>query len=614
MSTHASDAGHVATSGDASAGATLNDAGAKPGASMMTAPRYPGSANWTMQGGDTRNTFSNFAETQLNPQNARQLKQKWAFTVAGFPPGSPVVVDDTVYVMATGGTYAINLQDGRERWSRTDIAGTAAVAYADGFVYLHTSRATLYKVDAKDGKTVWGPVRTYRLNSADGTSSPVVALDKVLVGHSCGPAEVSGNADQDVARGGVEAFSIEDGAPIWTYYTAAESGENGAMVWSTVAVDLENKMVFATTGNNYTMGGDNSDAFHAIDLDTGERLWRTQVRPMDVWSLNSVWFTEPTGDYVDTDFGASPILADLDERKLVAAGDKAGSFWALDRMTGEIVWSREKLSGRAIAATGGILANGGFDGKKFYAAVNQPPQESLLRVMNAADGSDVFEPVPLGKTVWGAVSLANGLLLVPANTELRIYDTATDEELVTFETGGTISGGAPVVHDGNVLVQSGLSFIYADDGVSNNQIICYGLDATSKPMEPKSGGTSPNTGAATWSAIYNEVIVAAGCSGAALCHGGGMGLGNLTFPSKQEAYDALVNVRAMGTNVMNMTAPNCKDLDLLRVAPGNPDASLLQQKVSGTPPCGDAMPPGGSLEPAQVQQIRSWIERGAMND
>jgi hypothetical protein len=93
-----------------------------------------------------------------------------------------------------------------------------------------------------------------------------------------------------------------------------------------------------------------------------------------------------------------------------------------------------------------------------------------------------------------------------------------------------------------------------------------------------------------------------------------MGLGNLAFPSKQEAYDALVNVRAMGTNVMNTASPNCKDLNVVRVAPGMPDASLLLQKVSGMPPCGEAMPPGGSLNETQVEQIRSWIARGAMND
>jgi hypothetical protein len=75
----------------------------------------------------------------------------------------------------------------------------------------------------------------------------------------------------------------------------------------------------------------------------------------------------------------------------------------------------------------------------------------------------------------------------------------------------------------------------------------------------------------------------------------------------------LVGVMAMGMNTMGgMT--NCVDSGLMRVKAGDPDNSLLVQKVSGSPPCGIAMPPGGMIKPENLTLLRTWIQNGANND
>jgi outer membrane protein assembly factor BamB len=565
-----------------------------------------------MMGGDARNNYHNPDETVLNVGNAKDLKEKWVFEVAGFPPGSPVVADGKVFVMATGGTYAIDFKTGAQVWMR-EIAGTASVAYADGFLYVHDASAQLYKLKAADGTTVWGPIRTYALPTCDGTSSPIVALDKVLVGHSCGVAEVTGNADQQVARGGVEAFATADGARAWTYFTAAEANENGAMVWSTVGVDTEAKVVFATTGNNYTLLGENSDSIHAIDLMTGVRVWKKQVRATDVWSLGSTTgFMNPTGPSIDTDFGANPVLADVGGKKLVAAGDKASAFWALDRATGAIVWQRETLSATHTPNNGGVLMNGAFDGQYFYLASNEPPGDSLLHVLDPVDGHDVVEPARLGAIAWGAPSLANGLLFVPTNNLLKVFNAKTLELLTTLDTGGTIAAGAAAVVNGNVVVGSGLMYAFATDAMPNNKIICYSVDGTGGVMMP-SGGMQA-TAAPTWSAIYSEIVVAGGCTGSSMCHGGDVSVGSLSLQTKAGALAALLNVKAMGSN-LTPGGTNCKDVDIARVVPGDPDKSLLVKKLEGTQPCGDSMPPGGlKLKDAQLKQVRDWVQMGAKDN
>ena len=585
-----------------------DDVAGKPKADAGADAGTPAPAVWAMMGGDPSNNYHQPNEHTLSVDNAHELNEQWRFTVSGFPAGSPVIAEGKVFITATGGLYALDLKTGDKRWSNAEIAGTASPAYAEGALFVHTINAQLYRLDASDGSITWGPIATYPdQERCDGTSSPIVAGDKVLVGHSCGVPEVTGGDDQASVRGGVEAFDAGDGSPRWTYWTVPESGENGAMVWSTVTVDLEGNMVFAATGNNYTVAGENSDAIHAIDLETGERIWRQQVRANDMWSLRSD--ITPTG--MDTDFGANPILASADGRKLVADGDKGATFWALDRETGEIVWSRDKLSAFFNSTYGGVLNNGAFDGQRFYVASNEPPNESVLHIIDPVDGQDAMEPLRLGAPVWGSPSLANGLLLVPANDELRVYNADTAEMLTSFNTGGTIAAGAAAIADGHIVVKSGLQYGYAQEVLNNDQVICYGLGAGRTPDED--AGTEPAASfAPTFSAIYEEIIVAEGCSGSAICHGAD--IGHLMMSDKATAYAALVDVDAMGENLVKNMGKDCKDSGLKRVLPGDPDNSLLVKKLESTQPCGLPMPFGKMLTQEQIDQVRTWIKNGANDD
>jgi hypothetical protein len=120
------------------------------------------------------------------------------------------------------------------------------------------------------------------------------------------------------------------------------------------------------------------------------------------------------------------------------------------------------------------------------------------------------------------------------------------------------------------------------------------------------------TGEPTFTGVYNDVIVAGGCAGSAQCHSGDVG--HLTLKDKPSSYAALVNVQAMGTNLVPDSGPDCVDSGLLRVAPNKPDDSLLVKKLENTQPCGLPMPIGSMLSPAQITQVRTWIENGAKDD
>jgi len=258
---------------------------------------------------------------------------------------------------------------------------------------------------------------------------------------------------------------------VWHYFTV-ELPENGAMVWSTVSVDLQAGVVFAATGNNYTVAGEHSDAIHALDLKSGMKLWSSQVRQKDTWTLGG---TGATGE--DTDFGANPILADVGDMKLVGDGDKGSAFWALDRETGKTLWSRTDLSTSHNAANGGVLNNGAFDGEAFYVISNQPNSASILHKLSATDGKDVWPAKMFPTVTWGAPAGANGVLFVPVNSDLVVLDASNGNELKRFDTGGTIVAGSPAIVDGKVVVKSGMQYPLDFTGSvkNNNQIHCYGL-------------------------------------------------------------------------------------------------------------------------------------------
>jgi hypothetical protein len=67
------------------------------------------------------------------------------------------------------------------------------------------------------------------------------------------------------------------------------------------------------------------------------------------------------------------------------------------------------------------------------------------------------------------------------------------------------------------------------------------------------------------------------------------------------------NSRALLVGVASVEVPA-----LLRVSPGNPDASYLVQKIEGTAAVGGRMPLGGPpLSQAQIDLVRGWIAAGA---
>ena len=131
----------------------------------------------------------------------------------------------------------------------------------------------------------------------------------------------------------------------------------------------------------------------------------------------------------------------------------------------------------------------------------------------------------------------------------------------------------------------------------------YSLENASVTTTTMAGVTTTTlpVPAATWAEV-REVFVRK-CTA---CHGQFVGLGGLS-----ELGDATAGY----AELVGVSSECGAGATALRVVAGEPGQSFLYEKItSAGPSCGDPMPPGGSVDSADVETIRSWIAGGALPD
>lgn len=135
-----------------------------------------------------------------------------------------------------------------------------------------------------------------------------------------------------------------------------------------------------------------------------------------------------------------------------------------------------------------------------------------------------------------------------------------------------------------------------------------GMLATSAGASGGAAG-APSDPPATFTEVYAMLFPMTTNARCVACHSmpaNDIANGNLQMGSdKASAYAALVGRMSTSSRCMNRAL----------VVPKQPDMSLVVQKLSATPPCGNRMPIGGNaLTDAQLSVVRGWIAAGAKDD
>jgi polyvinyl alcohol dehydrogenase (cytochrome) len=275
-------------------------------------------------------------------------------------------------------------------------------------------------------------------------------------------------------------------------------GPSGAGVWNRPTIDVKRNAIYFGTGNNFSDPSTNtSDSVFALDLDTGKRLWVTQLWKDDVWHVGCATQTfgvppnappiversrehrpptyycpEPRPDW---DLSSSPMLARLpDGRELVVASPKSGIVFALDPdHQGATVWKQDV--NRIVPGSGGnILFGGASDGPHAYYNLKEGAVVALdlaagvekwYRPVTPQPSMSDFKGLPAAVTAIPGVVFSPGLdgmvraFASADGTVIWQFNTAQEFDTVNGVKGrgGSIGSAGVTVADGMVFVPSGFT-------------------------------------------------------------------------------------------------------------------------------------------------------------
>jgi outer membrane protein assembly factor BamB len=443
----------------ASVGARIYDATIR--GSSITVP-----ADWRMyQHDEAHSAYA--GNSAINATNVTSLSQAWSFQTQGRVTATPVVSGGVVYVGSWDGhMYALRESDGSELWSydagtiRVDQCQTtygidSTAALWNGRLFFGTGQAELHAIDASNGQRIW---KTQLADSGIGFhiwGSPVVFNARIYVG-------LASHCVNPCVGGKLLCVDANDGHVIWTFNTAP-AGSLGGAVWSSVAADAGRRMVYVGTGN-YCSGTDtHSTAVIALDAATGALIWE---------------FKKLYADLNNLDFGASPVLFDVDGQAALAIPCKDGHVYALDRSNGRLIWDRVVTDGDSRG--GSISTPSAAFGKIFLGATVHLSTGKVL-ALDQRDGRTLWE-TPLERPVLGAAATAGGLVFVGGDDgKIHAFDASTGREAWS-ELRSPMWGGVSISKD-KIFVGSVDRTVYA-----------FALNAAPPPPPLTITSTSPTTG------------------------------------------------------------------------------------------------------------------------
>jgi len=428
-------------------------------------PQAPaGGGDWAQYRGSVRGTSS--LPGTWDVSDAPALAPAWTQDLGSFGYSQPILAGDSVYVTLGFSAHvaALDLRTGATRWMRTDFnpqvstacGGVlhpgiwAAPAVSGDSVYVAAPDGNVYSLRTSDGATAW------KSKVADGTpaghgefvqSSPVVStrLGKLYLG-------VASTDHCDEVAGHILSVDLATGAS--QTVSLVQQGQRGAAVWSSISIDEDAGLLFASTGNR-------------VNPAVAETLSQSIVS-LDAHTLAVVGHWQDPTPLANSDFGSSPALFEAsDGTRLVAAANKDGWLYVLrrDGLSAGPVWKAQlavidpaapTVGGDPVAGFGSIVSPT-FTHGMLYAAGGRTlsGEPGSVVAFDPLTGAVRFRHVTPGYVIAAMPSVGDLLVVessAPDNQRgwLEILD-ARDLTLLRRFDGPNATFAAPSMGHGRIL-------------------------------------------------------------------------------------------------------------------------------------------------------------------
>jgi polyvinyl alcohol dehydrogenase (cytochrome) len=483
---------------------------------------------WLEAGQGRTNWHSQPLESTISNQNVGNLNVKWA-NAGGDVSATPSVSDGVVYYPDySGNLYAVDATTGAVIWQ--DILGSFFTS-ADGLTGTVFSRTTptidgnvlyvglqnngwLLAISRNKGNLLW-KTQLDTHPAAVITQSPADYNGILYVGMSS--LEEAFAADPSYPcctfRGSLSAIDEKTGNVLWKTYTVPDNGNalggySGASVWgSTPVVDTSRKLVYITTGNNYTVPADVAngttplatndyvDAILALDLKTGSVVWAQSHLGLTgdaytfacFYSYQAPNCPDPAGPDYDFGQGVMEVTRTVNgtNQDLVIAGQKSGKLWALDADTGEVAWMYDTGVGYLL---GGMEFGSATDGQTVYFANAHGGFWGAVDIATGQLKWQTSDPNPQGPPFYandvGGVSYANGVVyvsslgggtdLTPTSPTMFALDANTGVILWQFASGSSVAG-SPAIVNGVIYWGTGYARLGQGVGATTSNFYAFSL-------------------------------------------------------------------------------------------------------------------------------------------
>ncbi|HEY2382737.1 MAG TPA: PQQ-binding-like beta-propeller repeat protein [Terriglobia bacterium] len=305
---------------------------------------------------------------QITKDNVGQLKLVFSTEMkTGTQESIPIVYRGVIYAATPGSAIqAIDGTNGKLLWEYkrpTGMSKTKGIAIYQDMIYYTAPEGVIVALDARDGKVRW----EQKIGEAQQTSGPIVVEGKVISGRACARTRESCFIAANDAR---------TGESVWKFQDIPAPGEPGSESWgpggpadnvmaSTWALmgsfDPIRRVIYWGIANpmpNTRMERHNGDpegtaktapadlysnSTVALDPATGKLKWYYQHLPGDDWDQDytneRVLFRTPVSPDPQYVKWINPAIKKGEQHDVSVNVGEGGGIWALDRNSGEFLWS-----------------------------------------------------------------------------------------------------------------------------------------------------------------------------------------------------------------------------------------------------------------------------------